>query len=175
MKKIYLPEDIKELEDLGIGEWLLLNGIIYSARDQACKMLIEKIKEDKEIPFSLENIIIYHMGPSPAPPGRIIGSAGPTTSRRMDPFVSELMAYGVKGFIGKGMRNKEVVEAIKRYKGIYMVTIGGAGAYLGEKIKKVEVIAFPELGPEAIYLLEVSDFPVMVAIDSKGNNFWDLP
>lgn len=173
MKSIYLPEDVNKLEGLVVGEWVLLNGVIYSARDQACKILVELIQKGEKISFSLKDIIIYHMGPSPAPPGRVVGSAGPTTSKRMDPFVFELMKNGVKGFIGKGMRGKEVVEAIKKHKGIYFVTIGGAGAYLGDKIKKMEVVAFPELGPEAMYLLEIVDFPAMVAIDSKGNSFWD--
>lgn len=173
MKTLHLPEDVKKLEDLVVGEWVLLNGVIYSARDQACKILVELVQSGQKIPFSLKDILIYHMGPSPAPPGRVVGSAGPTTSKRMDPFVYELMKNGVKGFIGKGMRSNEVIESIRKYKGIYLVTIGGAGAYLGNKITRMELVAFPELGPEAIYLLEIVDFPAMVAIDSKGNSYWD--
>ncbi len=174
MKRIYIPEEIKKLEEVEVGEWILLNGVLYSARDQACKKLVDMIDKGVELPFSLKDIIIYHMGPSPAPPGRVVGSAGPTTSKRMDPFVAELMRNGVKGFIGKGMRSKEVIEAIKKYKGFYLVTVGGAGAYLGDRIKNMEVLAFPELGPEAIYYLEVFDFPAMMAIDSKGNSFWKI-
>jgi fumarate hydratase subunit beta len=171
-KKIFLPKEIDELKSLKVGEWLLLNGPIFSARDQACKLLVDLIKEGKGIPLELKNSLIYHMGPSPTPPGRVSGSAGPTTSKRMDPFVSWLLSQGIVGFIGKGKRDKETEMYFKKYKGVYLVTVGGAGAYLGDKIKKMEIFAFPELGPEAIYYLEVEDFPAMVAIDSEGNSFW---
>ncbi|ACI19189.1 FumA C-terminus/TtdB family hydratase beta subunit [Dictyoglomus thermophilum] len=174
MKKIHLPEDIGKLEEISVGEWILLNGALYSARDQACKRIVDMLEKGLKPPINLKDIIIYHMGPSPAPPGRVVGSAGPTTSKRMDPFVAKLMKNGVKGFIGKGLRGREVIEAIRKYKGFYLVTVGGAGAYLGDRIKSMKVVAFPELGPEAVYYLEVLDFPVLMAIDSKGNSFWEI-
>ncbi|MCS7201638.1 MAG: FumA C-terminus/TtdB family hydratase beta subunit [Dictyoglomus sp.] len=173
MKKIELPLKEEDILNLKVGEWVELNGPCYSARDSAHRRICEALEKGEKLPIDLKGITIYYMGPSPAPPGRIIGSCGPTTSKRMDPFTPKLLSLGVKGFIGKGKRNIEVRDAIKNFKGIYFVTIGGAGAYLSEKIKKIELVAYEDLGPEAIYYLELFHFPVMVAIDSYGRDFFD--
>ncbi|MGB9857222.1 MAG: FumA C-terminus/TtdB family hydratase beta subunit [Dictyoglomaceae bacterium] len=173
MRKIKLPLKEEDILNLKVGEWVELNGPCYSARDAAHKRIIEALEKGERLPIDLKGITIYYMGPSPTPPGRIIGSCGPTTSKRMDPFTPKLLSLGVKGFIGKGKRSKEVKIAIKKYKGIYFVTVGGAGAYLSERIKRAEIVAYEDLGPEAIYYLELINFPAMVAIDSQGEDFFE--
>lgn len=163
-------DDVKKLK---IGDRVLISGVLYSARDAAHRRLVELIKEGKPLPFDLTGQVIYYMGPSPAPPGRPIGAAGPTTSYRMDPYAPVLIAHGLKGMIGKGARNAEVKEAMKKYGAVYFAAIGGAGALMSQSILSAEVIAYPELGPEAIRRLEVKDFPVVVATDSYGGDLYE--
>ncbi len=172
-----MPLDEKILSELEIGDKILLNGVIYTARDAAHKKIVDslklKVKGSKmKLPFELRGAVIYYCGPTPAKPGQAIGSAGPTTSLRMDIYTPTLLKYGLKGTIGKGKRSKEVVEAMKKNKAVYFVAVGGAGAFLSKRIKKAEIIAYPELGPEAIYRLEIKDFPVIVANDIYGNDLF---
>ncbi len=173
MRKIELPLKEDDILSLKVGEWVELSGPCYSARDSAHKRIFEALEKGERLPINLKGSTIYYMGPTPTPPGRVIGSCGPTTSKRMDPFTPRFLSFGVKGFIGKGKRGKEVREAIEKFKGIYFVTIGGAGAYLSEKIKDMKLVAYEDLGPEAIYYLELYRFPVMVAIDSYGEDFFN--
>lgn len=162
-------EDIKKLK---AGDKVNITGIIYTARDAAHARLIELINKGEELPIPIEGQIIYYVGPTPAKPGRPIGSAGPTTSYRMDPYAPLLLEKGLKGMIGKGARSREVKEAIKKYKGIYFAAVGGAAALISRSIKKAEVVAYPELGPEAIRRLEVENFPVIVINDVYGNDLY---
>jgi fumarate hydratase subunit beta len=172
--KIITPLKEKDLEILRAGDSVLLTGEIYTARDAAHKKLKELLESKIFDLFQLEGSIIYYCGPTPAPPGRVIGSAGPTTSTRMDPYVPLLLSNGVKGFIGKGKRSIDVKEALIKYKGVYFIATGGAGALLSTKIKSSELVAFPELGPEAIYRLTVEDFPLIVGIDIYGNDIYEI-
>lgn len=169
MKEIDLPLNKKIIKDLKVGDEVLLNGILYTARDKAHQRLANSLKNKDRLPIDLKDITIYYTGPTPSKPGEIIGSAGPTTSSRMDVFTPILLQNGVKGMIGKGKRSQEVISAIKEYRCIYFVTIGGAGAWLSQKITSAEVIAYHDLGAEAIFKLQVKDFPAIVAIDSSGN------
>jgi len=174
MKKITFPlETGKEVEFLKTGDEIEIYGSVYVARDAAHKKLIYDIKNNSPLPFSFKNTIIYYMGPTPAPKGRIIGSCGPTTSSRMDRYTILLLKMGLKATMGKGERSEEIVSACKRYRAVYFITYGGCGAYLSKFVKKVECIAYPELEPEAIYKLEVEQFPAIVAIDTKGNNLYN--
>lgn len=172
LKKITTPLTEDVIKDLKSGDEVLLSGIIFAARDQAHLRLNNLIKENKPLPFDIKNQIIYYVGPTPAKPGEIIGSAGPTTSSRMDLMTIPLLELGLKGMIGKGKRSKEVIEAIKKYEAVYFAAPGGAGAYLSQKITKSEIIAFEDLGPEAIYKLNIVDFPLIVINDIKGGNFY---
>ena len=172
-KYIQAPINEQEIEKLKIGDSVYISGTIYVARDAAHKRMQEMLDEKKELPFELKNNIIYYMGPSPAREGRPIGSAGPTTSGRMDKYAPNLLDLGLKGMIGKGKRTQEVKEAIVRNKGIYFAAIGGAGALLSKAIKKSDIIAFEDLGAEAILKLEVKDFPVIVVMDSYGNDLYE--
>lgn len=171
-KKIYLPLNKSEIVKLKIGEKVLLNGNIYIARDMAHKKIIEILEKKEELPFSLKNQTIYYAGPSPCPPNKIIGSIGPTTSKRMDIFTPILLDAGLQGMIGKGERSSDVKKAIKKNKAIYFLAIGGAGVLYAKCVTKAELIAYPEFGPEAIYKLTIKDFPVFVAIDTKGNSIF---
>ncbi len=170
--KLTTPLKDEDVEKLRIGTRVLLSGIIYSARDAAHKRLVELIEADEELPFDLKGQVIYYMGPSPPPPGRPIGAAGPTTAYRMDPYAPLLIANGLKGMIGKGTRSDEVKEAIKKYKAVYFAAIGGAGALMSQSILSAEVVAYPELGPEAIRRLEVKDMPLVVANDIYGGDLY---
>jgi len=172
-KVIKAPLRSEDLASLKIGEEVLVQGTVYTARDAAHKKMIESLDRGEELPFPIQEQIIYYVGPCPAPPGRVIGSAGPTTSGRMDSYAPILLEQGLKGMIGKGPRNAAVIAAIKRTGGVYLAAIGGAGAYLAQRIKSAEPIAYPELGPEAIMKLELEDFPCIVAIDAQGNNIYD--
>jgi fumarate hydratase subunit beta len=154
------------------GDSVLLSGIIYTARDAAHKRILEALKNGQPLPFDIQGQTVYYMGPSPARPGNIIGACGPTTSGRMDAFTPALLAAGLACMIGKGERSAEVKEAIKKYKAVYFVTYGGAGALLAKTVKKAEVIAYPELGAEAVMRLEVEDFPVIVANDMHGHDLF---
>ncbi len=173
LKKIKLPLTDETIRDLHAGDNVLLSGVIYVARDAAHKRLVETMDKGQPLPFELKGQTIYYMGPSPARPGQVIGAAGPTTSGRMDSFSPRLMEAGLKGMIGKGNRSKPVKEAIKRYKAVYFAAIGGAGALIAKGIKKSEVVAYEELGAEAIRKLEVEDFPVTVINDIYGNDLYE--
>ncbi|SEQ15690.1 fumarate hydratase subunit beta [Lachnospiraceae bacterium RM5] len=172
--KISAPLKEEKIINLKSGDYVYITGTIYTARDAAHKRMFDAINENKEIPMSLKDNIIYYMGPSPAREGRVIGSAGPTTASRMDKYAPTLLDLGLKGMIGKGKRSKEVIDAVVRNKCVYFAAVGGAGALLSKCIKKSEVIAYDDLGTEAIRKLEVEDFPAIVVIDSKGNNLYEM-
>ncbi|MBN2569871.1 MAG: Fe-S-containing hydro-lyase [Deltaproteobacteria bacterium] len=166
------PLSDKDVEKLNIGDKVYLNGTIYTGRDAAHKRLVDLVKEGKELPFDVKGQIIYYVGPTPAKPGKPIGSAGPTTSYRMDAYAPTLMALGMKGMIGKGNRAPEVIDAMKQYKAVYLGATGGAGALIAKSIKKAEIVAYEDLGPEAIRKLEVENFPVVVINDTRGNDLY---
>ncbi|MDR3161931.1 MAG: Fe-S-containing hydro-lyase, partial [Spirochaetaceae bacterium] len=170
--RISLPLTKEKAASLAAGDQVYLSGTVYTARDAAHKRLIELLDAGQPLPFPLEDAVIYYVGPTPAAPGQIIGSAGPTTSYRMDAYAPRLLDLGVRGMIGKGKRSAEVVEAIQRAGAVYFGAIGGAGALLSECIKAAEIIAFPDLGTEAVRRLRVEDFPVVVVIDRHGNNLY---
>ena len=172
-KYIQAPINQNEICDLKIGDSVYISGTIYVARDAAHKRMQEMLDNNEKLPFDLKDNIIYYMGPSPAREGRPIGSAGPTTSGRMDKYAPILLDLGLKGMIGKGKRSKEVKEAVIRNKAIYFAAIGGAGALLSKSIIKSETIAFEDLGAEAILKLEVKDFPVIVVMDCCGNDLYE--
>ncbi|HEY8364182.1 MAG TPA: Fe-S-containing hydro-lyase [Haloplasmataceae bacterium] len=168
--KITTPLTDEVIEKLHAGDKVLITGTIYTARDAAHQRLVKLIEENKPLPFDIRNQIIYYVGPTPAKPGQAIGSAGPTTSYRMDPYAPILLKHGLKGMIGKGERSEPVKEAIKKYKGIYFGAVGGAAALIAKAIKKAELIAYEDLGAEAIRKLEVVDFPAIVVNDIYGND-----
>lgn len=170
--KLKTPLTDQDVEKLKIGDKVLLTGVIYTGRDAAHKRLYDLILAGKELPVDIRGQVIYYVGPAPAKPGKPIGSAGPTTSYRMDAFAPKLMELGLKGMIGKGNRGSEVVEAMKKHKAVYFGATGGAGALLARSIKKAEVVAYEDLGPEAIQRMEVKDFPVVVINDTKGNDLY---
>ena len=170
---IQLPLTREKARELKAGDSCLLSGIIYTARDAAHKRLCDLVAQGKELPLEIRDAVIYFVGPTPAKPGQVIGSAGPTTSYRMDAYSPTLIALGQTGMIGKGKRGPEVVEAMKTHGAVYFGAIGGCGALLGKCIKKAEVIAYDDLGAEAIRRLEVEDFPAIVIIDSQGNNLYE--
>ena len=173
MKKLITPLSEAAVRELAAGDTVTISGVIYTGRDAAHKKLLAMLEAGEALPMELRDQIIYFVGPCPAPPGRPIGSAGPTTSYRMDPYSPELIARtGLRGMIGKGNRSDEVVAAMKKYGVVYFAATGGAGALIAQRIRKCDLIAFPELGPEAVYRLEVEDFTVIVAIDSNGNSLY---
>lgn len=172
-KKIITPLTDEIIKDLRCGDIVEITGVIYTARDAAHKRLVELIKEGKELPFDIKGAVIYYVGPTPAKPGEVIGSAGPTTSYRMDPYAPFLLERGLKGMIGKGKRSKEVRDAIVKYKGIYFASTGGAAALLAKHIKSAEIIAYEDLGPEAIRKLYVENFPAIVVNDIYGNDLYE--
>ncbi len=174
-KRITAPiTDDSVIENLRAGDFVLISGVIYTARDAAHKRMVEALERGEELPFNLKGQIIYYAGPAPAKPGRPIGSVGPTTSYRMDPYAPKLLEAGLKGMIGKGTRNKEVVDAIVKYKGVYFGAVGGAAAYLARCVKEAEVIAYEDLGPEAVRRLVVEDFPAFVVNDIYGNDLYRM-
>lgn len=160
------------VEKLKIGDRVFISGFIYTGRDAAHKRLVDLINNGKELPFDIAGQIIYYVGPTPPKPGMAIGSAGPTTSYRMDPYAPALIAKGLKGMIGKGSRGPEVIEAMKKYKAVYFAATGGAGALISKSIKKAEVVAYEDLGPEAIRRLEVEEFPAITVNDIYGNDLY---
>lgn len=172
VKKITLPLTSKTLESLKAGDNVLLSGVLYVARDAAHRRMIETLDRGEPLPFDIKDQTLYYMGPSPAPPGRVIGSAGPTTSTRMDAYTPRLLAAGLKGMIGKGVRSPEVKEALKKHKAVYLAAVGGAGALISKTIIKSEVVAYPDLGPEAVLNLEVKDFPAVVINDIYGGDLY---
>ena len=170
---IHAPLDPKEVRELRVGDYVYISGTIYSARDAAHKRMQEALDRGEALPVSLENNIIYYMGPSPAREGRPIGSAGPTTASRMDKYTPRLLDLGLKGMVGKGKRTREVQEAIVRNGAVYFAAVGGAGALLSKRILSSQVIAYDDLGAEAVRKLTVENFPVIVVIDSQGNNLYE--
>lgn len=172
-KHITTPLTEEKIKDLKIGDYVYISGTIYTARDAAHKRLYESILNDEKLPIELENNIIYYLGPSPNKENQVIGSAGPTTSSRMDKYTPSLLDLGLKGMIGKGRRSDEVSQSIVKNKCVYFGAVGGAGALLSKHIKKSRLIAYDDLGTEAIRELYVEDFPAIVIIDSKGNNLYD--
>jgi len=171
--KITTPLDIKEIVNLRAGDFVNITGNIYAARDAAHKRFFELIEKGDKLPIELEGQIIYYVGPAPAKPGYPCGSAGPTTSYRMDPYTPELLERGLKGMIGKGLRSKKVIESMKKNKAVYFGAIGGAAALIAKSIKKSEVIAYEDLGAEAVFRFYVKDFSAIVVVDSAGNNLYE--
>jgi len=171
-KQIKTPLDDAVLRQLRIGDEVLISGNVLTARDQAHKRLCERIQQGQPLPVDLVGALIYFVGPTPAAPGRIIGAAGPTTSSRMDAFTPTLLAQGLKGTIGKGYRGQIVRDALKQYGGVHFAALGGAGALLSKHIVKSEIVAYEDLGTEAIRLLEFEDFPAVVAYDCQGNSVY---
>ena len=172
MQKVTSPIDPGIIEKLKAGDQLLISGIIYVGRDAAHKRMVEALDKGEKLPFDVEGQTIYYMGPSPAKPGEVIGAAGPTTSGRMDAYAPRMMEAGLRAMIGKGLRLPEVKDAMKKYKAVYLAAIGGAGALISKSIKKSEVIAYEELGAEAIRRLEVEDFPATVVNDIYGGDLY---
>ncbi|NFH69555.1 Fe-S-containing hydro-lyase [Clostridium botulinum] len=172
--KLHTPLTLDKVLKLKSGDTILLSGTIYSARDAAHKRLIDLLDKNEKLPLNIDNEIIYYVGPSPAKPGSVIGSAGPTTSYRMDSYTPRLLELGLKGMIGKGARNENVIESIKKNKAIYFGAIGGAAALIAKSIVKSEVIAYEDLGAEAIRKMEVKDMPLVVIVDSDGNNLYEI-
>lgn len=174
-KEFYLQTPLKtqDLDSLTIGDKVFISGTIYSARDAVHKKLYALLEKNEPLPISLEGTVIYYVGPSPAKPGEPIGSAGPTTSYRMDKYTPALLDRGLKGMIGKGIRSKEVKEAVIRNKAVYFIAVGGAGALLAQTIKASRIIAYEELGAEALREMTVENFPCFVGLDTKGNDLYE--
>lgn len=173
-KHINAPMRDEEIRTLRAGDYVYITGKIYTARDAAHKRMDEALQKGEELPVNLEGNIIYYMGPSPAREGRVIGSAGPTTSSRMDKYTPGFLDIGLKGMIGKGRRSAEVIDSMVKNKAVYFAAVGGAGALLSRSIKSSKIIAYEDLGTEAIRELEVNNFPVIVVIDSEGNNLYEI-
>jgi fumarate hydratase subunit beta len=167
------PLTQEKVKSLKVGDKVLISGVIYTGRDAAHKKMVEALEQGLDLPFRMKDQIIYFVGPTPAKEGQVIGSAGPTTSGRMDAYSPKLIAKGLTGMIGKGLRSPEVIEAMKKYGAVYFGAIGGAGALIAKRIVSAEVIAYPELGPEAVRRLVVQDFPAIVIIDQEGNNLYE--
>jgi fumarate hydratase subunit beta len=171
--KINLQDLILNIKDIKVGQKILLSGNIYTARDMAHKRIIDILNKSENLPIDLRNSVIYYCGPTPTKPGEVVGSCGPTTSSRMDVYTIRILEEGVKVLIGKGVRSESVVKALKENNAIYLVATGGVGALISKKVKKSELLVFEDLGPEAIYRFEVEDMPLIVAIDSFGNNIFN--
>ena len=171
--KLKPPLSDGDVEGLQIGDRVLITGAIYTGRDAAHKRLTDLVQAGKPLPLDIQGQIIYYVGPSPAKPGRTVGAAGPTTSYRMDAYAPELIRLGLKGMIGKGARNQDVRDAMEKYKAVYFAAIGGAGALMAQSIKDAEIVAYEDLGPEAIRRLEVEEFPVIVVNDVRGNDLYE--
>lgn len=171
--EIKTPLSEEVVERLTAGDQVTISGVIYAARDAAHKRMVEALDRGEPLPFDIKGQIIYYVGPAPAKPGQAIGSAGPTTSGRMDVYTPRLLAEGLKGMIGKGNRSAEVKEALKRYKAVYFGAIGGAGALIAKSVKRAEMVAYAELGPEAVLRLEVEGFPAVVINDAYGHDLYE--
>lgn len=169
---IHTPLALDVREGLRAGDEVLLTGTVFTARDAVHRKIAGMVRKGAHVPLPLKDAVLYYCGPTPAAPGRVIGSCGPTTSSRMDPFTAGLLKLGVTGMIGKGSRSDEVRRAIKKYKAVYFLATGGVGALLATKVRKAKPILFRELGPEAVYRLEVADFPLIVGIDTKGRDVY---
>lgn len=172
-KKIQVPLLKQDIDELKAGDYVYLSGTIYTARDAAHKRMYDSMKKGEELPIELNGNVLYYLGPSPAREGQVIGSAGPTTSSRMDKYTPDMLDAGLKGMVGKGKRSKEVIEAMKRNGAVYFAAVGGAGALLAQCIKEAEVVAYDDLGTEAIRRLHIEDLPVIVVIDKEGNNLYE--
>lgn len=173
-RRLTLPFDEETARSLRVGQPALLTGIIYTARDAAHKRLIELVDAGEPLPVDLRNQTLYYVGPAPASPGHAVGSAGPTTSYRMDPYTPKLLALGLRGMIGKGLRSQPVIDVMKQYGAVYFGAVGGAAALIARSIESSRVIAYPDLGAEAIHEFVVRDFPVTVIIDTLGQNLYEL-
>lgn len=173
-KIIHTPLTEEMVRELRAGDEVLITGVIYTARDAAHKKMVKLLDYNKKLPIDIQDAIIYYVGPSPAKPGEVIGSAGPTTSYRMDPYAPRLLDKGLKGMIGKGTRSKEVIESMKKNCAVYFAAIGGAAALMGKSIKKSEMVAYEDLGSEAIRRLEVENLPVVVVVDCYGNDLYEI-
>ncbi len=171
--RITAPMTEETARSLRAGDRVLISGVVYTARDAAHKRIVEALETGGELPFDLEGQIIYYVGPCPAKPGQALGSCGPTTSGRMDPYTPAILARGLRGMIGKGSRSPAVVEAMKEHGAVYFAAIGGAGALAAKRVRKAELVAYEDLGPEAVRRLEVEDFPAVVCIDTLGNNLYE--
>ncbi|MEG0894489.1 MAG: Fe-S-containing hydro-lyase [Oscillospiraceae bacterium] len=174
VKKITTPFTLEQVKDLKCGDNVLISGVIYTSRDAAHKRLVEAVERGEKLPYDVKDTIVYYVGPAPAKGDQAIGSAGPTTSYRMDAYSPTMIALGQRGMIGKGKRSPEVIDAMKKHGAVYFGAIGGAGALLSKCIKKAEVIAYDDLGAEALRRLEVEDLPAFVIIDSQGNNLYEI-
>ncbi len=174
IKRIHTPVDKAEIANLRAGDKVLLSGVVYTARDAAHKRIMELLDQDRQLPVDLAGAAIYYAGPCPAPPGRPIGSAGPTTSGRMDSYTPRLLRKGLAVMIGKGQRSGEVIEVMKQAGAVYLAATGGAGALIAQRVQSAKVVAFEDLGTEAIRELVVEDFPLIVAIDAQGNDLYKL-
>jgi len=168
--KIQLPLKDADLEKLRAGDHVLLSGVIYTARDAAHRRMVAALQKGEPMPFDVRGQVIYYVGPTPARPGCVIGSAGPTTSMRLDPYTPALLEAGLKGIIGKGSRSPAVRDALKKHKAVYFLAVGGTGALLSQRIKKVDIVAYEDLGTEAVRRMEVEDFPAVVVNDIHGND-----
>jgi fumarate hydratase subunit beta len=173
IRRITLPLTREKAAGIAAGDMVLLSGVLYTARDAAHKRLVGILDRGEALPFPIEDACLYYLGPSPAAPGQIIGSAGPTTSYRMDPYTPRLLGLGLRGMIGKGQRSAEVIDAIKKAGAVYFGAIGGAGALLAQRIRASDIVAFEDLDSEAVRRLVVEDFPVTAIIDSRGNNLYE--
>jgi fumarate hydratase subunit beta len=171
--KLTPPLTDREVEQLEIGDRVLITGVLYTARDAAHKRLMDMLAAGQKLPVDFTGQILYYVGPSPARPGRVIGAAGPTTASRMDSYTPTLLSLGLKAMIGKGKRSPEVIAALQQHKAVYLGATGGAGALIAKSVVKAEVVAFPELGPEAIHRLEVENLPVIVVNDCRGHDLYD--
>jgi len=172
-KKITSPFSDKTIADLKAGDQVLISGVMYVGRDAAHKRLVDALNKGDKLPFDVKGQVIYYMGPSPTKPGKIIGSSGPTTSGRMDAYTPRMLEAGLKGMVGKGLRTKDVKDAIKKYKAVYLASVVGAAALIAKRIVKSEIIAYEELGPEALLRVEVKDFPAIVINDMYGGDLYE--
>jgi len=171
--KLNTPLTLDKVKDLKAGDQVLISGTIYTGRDAAHMRLIDALERGEDLPFDIRDQIIYYVGPAPAQPGQVIGSCGPTTSYRMDPLTPALLERGLRGMIGKGKRDDQVIEAMKAYGAVYFAAIGGAGALISSCVDQVDLVAYEDLGPEAIRRLKVTDFPCVVVIDAQGDNMYE--
>jgi fumarate hydratase subunit beta len=171
--KLTPPLTDKDVMNLEIGDRVLITGVLYTARDAAHKRLVDMLAASQELPVDFKGQILYYVGPSPARPGRVIGAAGPTTASRMDSYTPTMLSLGLKAMIGKGKRSPEVIAALQKYQAVYLGATGGAGALIAKCVNKAEVVAFPELGPEAVHRLEVENLPVIVVNDCQGRDLYD--
>lgn len=172
-KQIQVPLTQEAINSLHAGDYVYLSGVLFTARDAAHKRMYESLQKGEKLPIDLKGNVLYYLGPSPARDGQVIGSAGPTTSSRMDKYTPDMLDLGLKGMIGKGKRSPQVIDAIKRNQAVYFAAVGGAGALLSKCIKKADVIAYADLGTEAIRRLEIENLPVIVVVDREGNNLYE--